>query len=116
PELPHRRRLHLLEKDAAPRAWSWCSCERNTGATEAGSTPADSSRSASSRGPSPASTRMRTPSDSTSVELPELPDPRRRNLIVIEQGGAAPHPLNPRSLRGRQSRSARRLLRMIAEG
>ena len=38
---------HFAEKAAAPRAWSPCSCETKTASSEAGSTPADCSRSAS---------------------------------------------------------------------
>src|SRR5688572_8279138 len=51
-------------------------------AREAGSTPADSRRSAISRAPRPASMRMRVSPDSTTVVLPELPDPRTRNLTA----------------------------------
>jgi hypothetical protein len=46
--------------------------------SEAGSMPADVSRSASSRGPRPASIRIRVSPHSTSVAFPELPDPMTR--------------------------------------
>src|SRR5438552_10918098 len=64
---------------------------------EAGSTPADSSRSASSRAPRPASMRIRTPSPSTRVALPELPEPRTRKRMARgndtrERGLSDPEP------------------------
>src|SRR5438093_5280569 len=91
PRLPQIRAPHFLEKAAAPRAWSWCSWDRKITAIEAGSTPAASSRSDSSRQPRPASTSTRTPADSTRVALPELPDPRTRSRMaegIIAEGGS----------------------------
>ena len=77
PRVPRERHAPLRARSAAaPRAWSPCSCETKTASSEAGSTPADCSRSASCRGPSPASSSTRAPPPSTSVALPSLPDPR----------------------------------------
>src|ERR1043166_3587342 len=65
---------------------------------EAGSAPAESRRSASSRRPRPASSSTRVPSDSTSVAFPALPDPRtrkrsfdpRRDAIIAAPQRTAP--------------------------
>src|SRR5687768_9206568 len=84
PRLPIRRTPHFFENDAAPREWSVCSWERTIADSDAGSTPADSSRSAMSRAPRPASIRMRVSPDSMTVVLPELPDPRTLNRTVSD--------------------------------
>src|SRR5688572_16313039 len=86
------RTPHFLENDAAPREWSVCSWERTMAASDAGSTPADSSRSAMSRAPRPASIRIRVSPDSTTVVLPELPEPRTRKRtarMLSEEGDTA---------------------------
>src|SRR5687768_1395270 len=103
PRLPIRRTPHFFENDAAPREWSVCSWERTIADSDAGSTPADSSRSAMSRAPRPASMRMRVSPDSMTVVLPELPDPRTLNRTV---GDLTRPPCHGETVRGTLAREA----------